>query len=160
MTTITMPLDISESSGDTACFVSKEREKCYGLLQESTVLRFVETGTLQQLYIIYKECSSAGWDGEQAIPISLEVLKNALKFLFSFPSGIEAPVICAEPDGAITLEWYRSPNKVISISINPDGLVYWAALIGARGRHGKDRAMLGVHDDLLRIILNVIESDR
>jgi hypothetical protein len=155
MTTITMPLDISESSGDTACFVGQQRENCYELLQESNVLRLVEKGTLQQLYEIFKECSSAGWDGEQAKPISPEVLQNAIRFLFSFPSGIEAPDICAEPDGAITLEWYRSPNKVISISINPDGWVYWAALIGTSRRHGADYAVMGISDDLLKIISQV-----
>jgi hypothetical protein len=155
MTTIAMPLTISESSSDTASFVAQKIEKSHDMLQESNVLGFAAKGTFQQLDEVFEECYSDGWDGEQAKPISEEVLRCAERFLRSFPLGMEAPEVGAEPDGAITLEWYRSPNKVISISINPDGWVYWAALIGASRRHGADYSLMGISDDLLRTILQV-----
>jgi len=155
MVTMPMPSTISESSSDAADYVEMQRENSYKLLQESNVLGFAAKGTFQQLFEVFKECSSEGWDGEQAKPISVEVLQDAIKFLYSFPLGIDAPEVGAEPDGAITLEWYRSPNRLISMSINPDGWVYWAALIGTSRRHGADYAMMGISDDLLRIILQV-----
>jgi hypothetical protein len=119
-------------------------------------LGFTAKGTFQQLDEIFGECSFEGWDGERAKPISVEVLQDARKFLYSFPLGIEAPEVGAEPDGAITLEWYRSPNKVISISINPDGWMYYAALIGTSKRHGADFSLMGVSDDLVEIISQVV----
>ena len=155
MTPIAMPLTISESLSDTADFVDQQIEKIRDMLQESNALGFAAKGTFQQLDEVFEECSSEGWDGEQAKPISEEVLRYTERFLNSFPLGIKAPEVGAEPDGAITLEWYRSSNKVISISINPDGRAYWAALVGTRRRHGADYAMMDIPDDLLKIILQV-----
>ena len=129
------------------------------MLQESNVLGFAAKGTFQQLYEVFEECSSEGWDGERAKPISEETLQSATTFLKSFPLGIEAPDVGAEPDGAITLEWYQSPSKVVSISINPDGWVYWAALIGASRRHGADYSLMGISDDLVEMILKVTRGD-
>ena len=155
MTSIAMPLTISGYASETACFVAQQREKILNMLQKSNALGFAAKGTFQQLFEVFEECSSDGWDGEQAKPISVEVLQNAERFLSSFPLGIEAPEVGAEPDGAITLEWYRSPNKVISISINPDGWMYYAALIGASRRHGADYSLMGISDDLLDLISQI-----
>ncbi|MGB8225978.1 MAG: hypothetical protein WCE45_03785 [Sedimentisphaerales bacterium] len=155
MTTITMP---SGSSSDTASFVAEKIEKSHDMLQESNVLGFAAKGTFQQLDEVFEECSSGGWDGEQAKPISEEVLRCAERFLRSFPLGMEAPEVGAEPDGAITLEWYRSSNKVISVSINPDGWMYYAALIGTSKRHGADFSLMGVSDDLVELILQVVRG--
>ena len=155
MASIAMPLTISGYASETAGFVAQQREISFDILQESNALGFTAKGTFQQLYEVFKECSSGGWDGDKAKPISVEVLQDAIKFLYSFPLGIDAPEVGAEPDGAITLEWYRSPNKVVSISINPDGWVYWAALIGISRQHGVDYALMGVSDILLKIISQV-----
>lgn len=157
MTTIAMPLTISESSSDIAHFVVQQIEQSRDMLQESNALGFL-TRALQQLDEVFEECSYEGWDGERAKPISGEVLRYARSFLSSLPLGIEAPEIGAEPDGAITLEWYRSPNKVISISINPDGWMYYAALVGSSKRHGADFSLMGVSDDLLDLISEITRS--
>jgi len=159
MTTISMPLTISGYADETtAGFVAQEREKVFQILQMSNALGFGAKGAFQQLEEVVEECSSVGWDGERAKPISSEVLQCAKVFLRSFPLGIEAPEIGAEPDGAITLEWYRSPDRVISISINPGGWLYYAAIIGATRRHGFDFVLFDISDDLLSLILQVIRK--
>ncbi len=155
MTSITMPSNISGCAGKIANFVDQQIKNIRDILQESNALGFTAKGTFQQLYEVFEECSSEGWDGEQAKPISEEVLRYAERFLNSFPLGIEAPEIGVEPDGAITLEWYRSPNKVVSISINPNCWVYYAALIGTSKRHGADYSLMGISDDLLKIISQI-----
>ena len=163
MTTIAMPLTISGYSDETtagAGFVAQEREEIFKILQRSNVLGFAAKRTFQQLDEIFEEYSSEGWDGERAKPISGEVLQCAKTFLKSFPLGIEAPEVGAEPDGAITLEWYRSPNRVISVSINPGDWLYYAAIIGATRRHGMDFALFDVSDDLLGLILEVTREIR
>ena len=103
----------------------------------------------------FEECSSDGWDGERAKPISKEVLRNAIIFLESFRPEVEPPQIAAEPDGAISFEWYRSPEKVISVSINPGGQFYYAALFGTQQKHGKGSVSSGIPDDLLALIVEV-----
>jgi hypothetical protein len=160
MTSIATPLTISGYAGEIADFIGQQIENCLNMLQDSNALGFAAKGTFQQLDEVFEECSSGGWDGERAKPISVEVLRNAERFLSSFPLGMEAPEVGAEPDGAITLEWYRSPNKVISISINPDGWIYYAALIGTSKRHGADYSLMGISDDLLKIILQVTGGNR
>ena len=154
MTINTMPSTISGYSGEDAYFVGQKREESFELLQESNAFRFI-TQCIQQLAEVFNECSIKGWDGEQAIPISKEVLIWTIKILRSFPLGIEPPEIGAEPDGAISLEWYRSPDRVISISVNPDGCLYYAAIIGIKRRKGMDTAWFDVSEDLLELISQV-----
>jgi len=154
-----MPSVVSGYVGEIADFVAQKMKNSRELLQESNVLSFVAKGTFQQLDEIFRDCSLDGWDSDKAKPISGEVLLCARGFLNSFPLGMEAPEVGAEPDGAITLEWYRSPNKVISISINPDGWMYYAALIGTSKRHGADFSLMGVSDDLVEIISQVTKGD-
>lgn len=110
----------------------------------------------RELEKIFEECSSDGWDGERAKPVSKEVLQNALIFFESLPPSVELPQIAAEPDGAVSLEWYRSPEKVVSVSVNPGGRLYYAAAIGARRRHGKESASSGVSEELLALIAEVV----
>jgi len=153
-----MPSTVSGYTGEIAGFVAKGIKSSRELLQESNALSFVAKGTFRQLHEIFCDCSFDGWDGGKAKPISEEVLHCAIEFLNSFPLGMKPPEVGAEPDGAITLEWYRSPNKVISISINPDGWMYYAALIGTSKRHGADFSLMGVSDDLVGIISQVVEG--
>ena len=108
-----------------------------------------------ELEKIFEECSSKNWDGERAKPISKEVLRNAIIFLESLPPGVEPPQTGAEPDGAISLEWYRFPEKVVSVSVNPGGRFYYAALVGARRRHGNGSVSSGIPEDLLALIIEV-----
>ena len=155
MTTIAMPFTVSGSSSDIAYFVAQQRENSYVLLQESNVLGLIAKGAFRKLDEVFEECSSDGWDGANAKPVLVETLQNAKAFLKSFPLGIEPPDVGAEPDGAITLEWYKSPGKVISISINLGGWLYFAAIIGAKKRHGVDFALCDVSEDLLDLISQV-----
>ncbi len=156
MTAISMPSTISGCSSDIAFFISQQRENSYELLQESNALGFIAKGIFQKLDEVFEECSSAGWDGANAKPISVETLQNAKAFLKSFPLGMEPPDVGAEPDGDITLEWYKSSDRVISISINPGGWLYFAAIIGAKKRHGVDFALCDVSEDLLGLISQVV----
>ena len=116
---------------------------------------FTDKEIFLELEKIFEECSSGGWDGERAKPVSKEVLRNAIIFLESLPSGVEPPQTAAEPDGAISFEWYRSPEKVISVSVNPGGQLYYAALVGAQGKHGNSSVSSGISDDLLVSIAEV-----
>lgn len=65
------------------------------------------------------------------------------------------PETGAEPDGAISLEWYRSAERVISVSVNPGGEIFYAAIVNRRRIHGRDSGPPGVSDDLLALISGV-----
>ena len=56
----------------------------------------------------------------------------------SLPTTIPAPELSAEPDGQITLEWYRSPTRLLSVSIDPVGSLHYAATLGGRAQYGTE----------------------
>jgi len=39
---------------------------------------------------------------------------------------------CSSENWDVSFEWYRSPEKVVSVSINPGGEICYAAIIGTR----------------------------
>ena len=158
MNPVAMPVSVSGCTSDTAVYVEQSREQSYVRLQFSNVLGLIASGVFQKLNDVAEECSSEGWDGEKAKPISNDVMSNAWHFLTALPLGTESPGISAEPAGAITFEWYRTPRKVLSASIYPDGSIYYAALLGVRRRHGVDYAQDDVSKDLLELISEVVKD--
>ena len=76
------------------------------------------------------------WDGYGALPVSTMTCTKALLFLSSLPVSVRLPDISADPDGAITMEWYRSPEWIFSLSINRDGKLDYAAIFGDKKEHG------------------------
>ena len=144
------------ASSDTAVYVERSVEQSNLRLQLSNALGLASSGIFQKLNEVVQECSLEGWDGEKAKPISTDTMRNAWNFLISLPLGTESPEVSAEPDGAIVFEWYRAPRKVLSVSIEPDGFVYYAALLGSSRRHGVDFAQGRVSEDLLELISQVV----
>jgi hypothetical protein len=68
----------------------------------------LESVLREELATVWEECRNDNWDGHHAIAVSQDALRNAYTFLESLPIGHPAPSIGAEPDGHLTLEWYRS----------------------------------------------------
>lgn len=95
---------------------------------------------------------SLNWDGHGAAPVSKEALHRTVRFLMALPLGSLAPSVGAEPDGYLTLEWHRSPRRVLSVSIGPDDDVHYAALIGASKANGTEP----FHGDVSRSIVQLI----
>ena len=160
---LALAMDFSDISGfadqgssgqhvSAARHIDREMKEVSKYLHQSSAFGLIGRGTLQELQKTFEECSLEGWDGERAKPITEKVVLSTKIFLKSLPLGIESPEIGAEPDGATSLEWYRSPSRVVSISINPGGGVYYAAIIGAKRRHGIDPVSFSVSDDLLDLI--------
>lgn len=149
----------SSESVSAARHIDQEMKEVSKYLHESSTFGLVGRGTFRELQKTFEECSLEGWDGERAKPITKQVLRHAKTFLRSFPLGFESPEVGAEPDGAISLEWYRSPARVISISINPGGRLYFAATIGGDRRHGDGFAIFEVSKDLVRLIEDVTSED-
>lgn len=85
---------------------------------------------LEQLAEIQQSCRVPNWDSDGAKAIADSTVWFARALIDSLPIALPMPSISGEPDGHIDLEWYRSPNRVLSVSVSPDGTLYWAALIG------------------------------
>ena len=79
----------------------------------------------------FEECREPNWDGYGAQPVREETYHLAYQFLTALPLSTPLPSIGSEPDGQITVEWYRSPQRTLSVSISPDGDLHYAALLGS-----------------------------
>ena len=158
MIAIAIPRSISGHTSDIGQYIETENEKAYNALQSSDSLGLKAKGVFQQLEDAFHECSIPGWDGGNASPISPEVLRYAWIFLDSLPLGISSPGISAEPDGMITFEWYCNPRRVLSVSIDSDGRLYYAALIGTSKRHGADYIQTDISTDISEDLINLINQ--
>lgn len=88
---------------------------------------------LRELHQIAEECAKPNWDGANAYPVTEETCRLATQVVQGLPAEFPPPSAGAEPDGQLTLDWYREPRRTLSLSISPDGELHYAALIG-RGK--------------------------
>lgn len=119
-----------------ALFVSDRARKGRDLLLESKSLGI--SGSFEQLNCVGVKCQEPDWDGYGAQPIQREVVMLGHEFLRALPIGISAPTVGAEPDGHLTFEWYKSPHWTVSISMSPDGNLYYSGILGPRSEYGTE----------------------
>lgn len=81
-------------------------------------------------------CANSNWDGYDAFPVENTTYFQASQFASAIPSWTLPPAVSAEPDGAISFEWYSSPRKIFSVSIGADGGLSFAGIFGASKVHG------------------------
>ncbi len=141
MTAIALPQFGVLSTGgasETAAFIAKKAQQWRQQLQGSYALGQEAKGSINELYQVFEACRNAGWDGYGAAPVSARAFQMAYEFLEALPLGMPAPSLGAEPDGHLTLEWYRSPRWTLSMSVSPDGDLHFAALVGVRKYYGTE----------------------
>ncbi|MDQ6950427.1 MAG: hypothetical protein Q9M26_02035 [Mariprofundales bacterium] len=105
---------------------------------------------------IEEECEMSGWDGYNAVPVDPLSVSLAKQFLESLPLGCEAPTIGAEPDGQVTLEWYRAPTLMLSVSVSPTGELHYASLLGASKRYGSEPFSGVVPESVLDLVRKIL----
>jgi hypothetical protein len=86
--------------------------------------------TLRSLARVYEECSVENWDGYNARPIREDAFFEAEKLIKMLPSTLPMPDIAPEPDGGISLEWYRGVRMLIAISLRGENDIIYAGLFG------------------------------
>lgn len=89
-----------------------------------------------ELLEVWEKCRRADWDGFGAKAVEPETFRIAYQILKSLPLGFPRPSLGAEPDGHITLEWYKSPSRTVSVSVDPENSLHFAALFGRNKSYG------------------------
>ena len=84
-------------------------------------------------------CRHPDWLAGDADAVKPETLGHAHRFLEALPPEYPLPSVGSEPDGHITLEWYRATNRLLSVSVSPEAMLYWAALVGDEDPRGSCR---------------------
>ncbi|MDJ0730045.1 MAG: hypothetical protein QNJ33_08635 [Crocosphaera sp.] len=138
-------------SSDTANYLEKINQNNSRYFFESVTLG--KQSAYKDLIELWDECKIKNWDGYNAFPVQEKTFKNTWYVIDALPLGCPLPSFGAEPDGHITLEWYRHPRWILSVSVSPEGYLYYAALFGDSSIKGTD-TFLG---NLSETILNLIE---
>ncbi|WP_008319186.1 hypothetical protein [Leptolyngbya sp. PCC 6406] len=110
---------------------------------------------IDELVTTWAGCKLPNWDGYDAFPAKEETLNYAYAVIQALPLGFPLPSVGAEPDGHLTLEWYRDPHWTISVSISPEGILYYAALLGNSDPRGSEPFLGEVPKRLLNLIQEV-----
>lgn len=142
----------SGANSETANFVDQQIVQGRRQLQESRIFGLRGAGAFDELKRIYAECLKPDWDGYGAAPVSESTYRLAIEFLESLPLGTPIPLFGAEPDGHLTFEWYRSPKWVFTVSLSPEGVLYYAALFGTTDVRGSELFFGEVSEFVLSLI--------
>ena len=114
------------------------------------------TEVIDELSRVAEECRSANWDGYGAAAVAEDTFKQARSFLDALPVGTPAPSVGAEPDGQLTLEWYRSPRRLLSISVSSGGDLHYAALIGPAKAYGTEPFLGEAPQPIVHLIRRIV----
>lgn len=145
----------SRGASKTARFITEQDAKRRQQWLSSYTFGQQLNGSINELHELFRSCNQPNWDGYDAMPITGETYELAYQFLEAFPSGMPAPSLGAEPDGHITLEWYHSPRRTVSISISPEGDLHYAALIGNATNYGSEPFYGEVPGTILNLIRRI-----
>lgn len=115
------------------------------------------THVVDELRQLCQQFQLAGWDGHKALPVAVGSVEHAVQLVESLPATLAVPSVGAEPDGQVTLEWYRSPRHVLSVSVSAEGDLHYAALLG-RNRHYGTIAAGEAADSIVNLAERVIAS--
>jgi hypothetical protein len=142
----------------TARFVQEQVEQGRRYLQNSEFLGQGSRAVFEELFEIVNQCNVPDWDGYGAEPVSNEAFLKAYFFLEAMPLGMQPPSIGAEPDGQITLEWYKSTRRTLSISVSPEGDLHYSALIGTNKAYGTEAFFGEIPTPIIELINRVLNA--
>jgi hypothetical protein len=146
----------SRGTSETARFILKQTESGLDLLKSSLTFGIFGKKAFDDLSLIFEECQRANWDGYEAEPVSEDTYQLASQLLKALPLGTSMPDIGAEADGNLTMEWYRSPRRTLSVSISPEGELHYAALIGASKAYGTEPFFGEVPEAIMSLINRIM----
>ncbi|ALC14963.1 hypothetical protein DSOUD_0163 [Desulfuromonas soudanensis] len=146
----------SRGSSETARFVSRQTDAGLDILKSSLAFGLYGQKAFDDLSLIFEECRTANWDGYQAEPVFEETYQLAGQFLKALPLGASMPAISAEADGHLTMEWYRTPRRTLSVSISPEGQLHYAALLGGSKAYGTEPFFGEVPEAIMSLINRVM----
>lgn len=135
---------------ETARFIADANRRDDQALGDSAL--FSKQPAYDELAEVWEECRNPNWDGYGASALDQGALQNAYRFIEALPLGVPLPAVGAEPDGDVALEWYRHPRWTLSVSVSPDGTLYYAALFGTSDVRGSEPFFGEVPEIILSMI--------
>jgi hypothetical protein len=128
----------SGGQSDVAQFIAAKAREGRQAIYETHTFGHAFYEAIEALMSIKEHASQPNWDGYGAEPVRRETIWFACRFLEALSPGLPTPVVGAEPDGDITLEWYKSPRRTVSVSVTGAGDLHYAALVGPNKQYGTE----------------------
>ncbi len=119
-----------------------------------------DKAVFEELLKTFEECREPNWDGYGAQAAREETYHLAHQFLAALSLSTPMPSIGAEPDGHVTVEWYRSPKRTLSVSIGPDGDLHYAALLSTERICGTETFRARMPQVLSDLVARIEERNR
>jgi hypothetical protein len=146
-----MTASYTRGESSAAQFVQDEINRQNRHLHNSAALG-MEHVLLEELAEVWQECSRPDWDAYNALPVSRDSLAVTQRLLLSLPLGTKLPSIGAIPSGHISLEWHQSRRRSLTVTVDEDGDLHYAALLGP----GRVCGTEPFFDEAPQIILDLI----
>lgn len=105
-------------------------------VERSHVLFGGKARAIAQVWALVNECAETGWDCDGSVPVDRVAAFRAADVIRSLPPGVPLPEVAPEPDGAISLDWIRSRNNLLSLSVGAGDRLAFAWLDGSDKGHG------------------------
>ncbi len=93
-----------------------------------------------------------GWDGYDGLPVTIGTHYYARRFMFRLPEHLPLPELSADPDGAISMEWYRTPDWIFSISIDDTGKIDYSGIFADKKVIGSSFFVEEIDSDIIDYI--------
>jgi hypothetical protein len=113
-------------------------------VERSRALFGSKASAISDLWALANDCARKGWDGGDARPVDPEAVYRAIELIRALPVHLPLPEFAAEPDGAISLDWIRSRNRLLSVSVGASDRLAFAWLDGTDRGHGVVRLVEGI----------------
>ena len=89
-------------------------------VESSDALFGGKTAVISALWGLARSHAEAGWDGGEAWPVDRRAIGLAASFIRALPDDCNMPSAGVDPDGAVTLDWMVSRQRMLSISFAGD----------------------------------------
>jgi hypothetical protein len=89
-----------------------------------------------QVADVVNHYSTNNWDGEGAAAISVNAASSTTAVIDALPNNIFLPEVAPDINGSISLDWNIEKNKIMSLVISEDKIIY-AAIVGQKKFHGE-----------------------
>ncbi|MBI2423058.1 MAG: hypothetical protein HYV27_09540 [Candidatus Hydrogenedentes bacterium] len=119
--------------------VTQAARKIANTTESSQALFGEKSAALSQLRELAEECGEDNWDANGAYRIDELAVFHAECFLRAFPEGLPLPEFAPEPDGAISLDWIQSRNRLVSLSVGSGSRIAYAWIDGTDKGHAVAR---------------------
>ena len=93
-----------------------------------------------------------GWDGYDRLPVTFGTYMHAAFFMHTLPEHLPLPELSADPDGAISMEWYRMPDWIFSISIDDTGKLDYSGIFADKKVSGSSFFVEEIDSDIIDYI--------